>query len=92
MRSWAITAASVRTLAAHAWIDYSLLPATIARAWTTPERSYPSPAAARLIDPSLGGDPLVAVDPAAVAPYEAPVPSPDGMLRRAAIWQSVTRT
>jgi spermidine/putrescine transport system substrate-binding protein len=92
IRSWAITAASAHPLAAHAWIDHSLRPSTIAASWTTPDRSYPCPAALDLIDPALARDPLVAVDPDVVAGYEAPVPSPEGMLERAAIWEAVSAT
>lgn len=71
------------------WIDSQLAAPAAARAWTASRLPAPERAAARLLPASVRDDPLAGLDPAVVGRYELTALTPDGLEKRAEIWQRV---
>lgn len=82
MDSWAISAGTAHPFAAHAWIDYALSPAAVALQWTGPGRSFPVPAALRIVPDSISGNPYTNADPTRIAGYQTFLPTPVGLQKR----------
>ena len=86
---WVAPAAGRHPETAVQWIDSQLAAPAAARAWAASRLPAPERAAARLLPASVRHDPLAALDPGVIGRYELTALTPEGLQKRAEIWQRV---
>ena len=86
---WVTPVAGRHPETAVQWIDSQLAAPTAARAWAASRLPAPERAAARLLSASVRHDALAALDPGVIGRYELTALTPEGLQKRAEIWQRV---
>jgi spermidine/putrescine transport system substrate-binding protein len=87
--SWAVTAASSRPEAAHAFVNHQLSPAAQARDWTFSRTPAAVPNASGLVPASLRTDPRTRLDAGLGSGFTPALLSPSGLAQRTQIWTEV---
>ena len=89
--AWAVTAASSRPEAAHAFVNHQLSPAPQARDWTFSKTPAAVPNAARLVLPGLRTDPRTRLSAGLGSGFTPALLSPLGLVQRTQIWSELRR-
>ncbi|HEY3764321.1 MAG TPA: extracellular solute-binding protein [Gaiellales bacterium] len=87
--SWAVPVAARNPATALAFIDFQLSARAAARAWLGSRLPAPEPAAAKLLPAAVRHDHRVALDPTVVKRYQLADVTPQGLQKRAQIWERV---
>jgi len=86
---WVTPVAGRNPDTAEQWIDSQLAAPAAAQAWAASRLPAPERAAARLLPAAVRDDPLAALDPGVIGRYELTALTPEGLQKRAEIWQRV---
>jgi spermidine/putrescine transport system substrate-binding protein len=87
--SWAVTAASPRPEAAHAFVNHQLSPTPQARDWTFSRVPAAVPNAARLVPPPLRTDPRTRLGAGLGGGFTPALLSSIGLAQRTQIWAEI---